>query len=66
VLLASHGPTSLLARAIGRDIKGIASLVIYAVAVGVALVAPWVACALYVVVALLWLVPDQRIERLLA
>jgi uncharacterized membrane protein len=66
VLLASHGPTSLLARAIGRDAKGIASLVIYAVAVGVALVAPWLACALYVVVALLWLVPDRRIERLLA
>ena len=66
VLLASHGSTSLLARAIGRDAKGIASLVIYAVAVAVALVAPWLACALYVVVALLWLVPDQRIERLLA
>jgi uncharacterized membrane protein len=66
VLLASHGPTSLLARALGRDTKGIASLVIYAVAVGVALVAPWLACALYAVVELLWLVPDRRIERLLS
>jgi len=65
VLLASAGPTSLLARALGRDVKGIASLVIYALAVAVALFAPWLACALYVVVALLWLVPDQRIERLL-
>ena len=37
-----------------------------AVAVGVALFAPWLACALYVVVALVWLVPDQRIERLLS
>jgi len=64
-LLATHGPGSLLARAVGRDAKGIASLVIYAVAVGAALLRPWVSCVLYVVVALIWLVPDRRIERLL-
>ncbi len=64
-LQASHGPDSLLGRAVGRDPKGIASLLIYAVAVGLALVRPWLACALYVVVAVMWLVPDQRIEMLL-
>jgi len=65
VLLATHGPGSLLARALGRDAKGIVSLAIYALAVGLALVEPRLACALYVVVALIWLVPDRRIERLL-
>ncbi|HTR20511.1 MAG TPA: TMEM175 family protein [Gemmatimonadales bacterium] len=65
VLLASHGPDSLLARAVGRDAKGVASLCIYAVAVGLAFVEPWLSCGLYAVVALMWLVPDRRIERLL-
>ena len=65
ILLAHHGPESLLARAIGRDTKGIVSLAIYAVAVVLAFVQPAVACALYVVVAMIWLVPDRRIERVL-
>ncbi len=66
VLVAAHGPQSRLARAIGEDFKGVLSLVIYAAAVGVAYFRPWMACALYVVVALIWLVPDRRIERVLA
>jgi len=65
VLLAVNGPDSPLARALGRDHKAIASLVIYAVAVALALARPWLAVALYVVVALIWLVPDRRIERVL-
>ena len=65
VLLAVNGPDSPLARALGRDHKAIASLVLYAVAVGLALARPWLAVALYVVVALIWLVPDRRIERVL-
>ena len=65
VLVAAHGPDSLLARAFGRDVKGVVSLVTYAVAVALAFISPRTACALYVVVALLWLAPDRRIERLL-
>lgn len=65
VLLAVNGPDSLLSRALGRDVKGLASLAIYAVAVSLALVQPWLAFALYVVVELIWLAPDPRIERLL-
>jgi uncharacterized membrane protein len=65
VLLAAHAPDSLLARALGRDAKGVASLLIYVTAVGVAFFRPAIACGLYVVVAMMWLVPDRRIERLL-
>ena len=55
-----------LARAIKRDIKGKVSLVLYIVAIPLAFVATWASIALYVVVALIWLVPDRRIERVLA
>jgi uncharacterized membrane protein len=65
VLLATHSADSVLARALSRDVKGVASLLLYTAAVGLALVRPAFACALYVVVALLWLVPDRRIESLL-
>jgi len=65
-LVADHGPDSALAAAVGRDSKGIASLVIYASAVPLAFVEPWVSCGLYVVVAVMWLVPDRRIETTLA
>ena len=64
-LLASHGPDSVLARAVGRELKGLASLGLYAVAVGLAFIRPWASCGLLAVVAVMWLVPDQRIERLL-
>ena len=66
VLIAGNGADSKLARAVGEDRKGAVSLVLYAVAVGVALVAPLVSCAIYVLVAIVWLVPDRRIERALA
>jgi uncharacterized membrane protein len=62
-LVALHGETSALAKAIGADAKGIASIVIYAVAIGLAFTRPSWSCALYVVVAVIWLVPDRRIER---
>ena len=64
-LLAHHGPESPLATALGRDWKGKASLGIYLVAVGLAFVERWVAFGLYVLVAIMWLVPDPRIERVL-
>ncbi len=64
-LLAHHGPDSALGKAIGADFKGRISLVIYLVGIGLALVQPWLGVATYSVVALIWLVPDRRIERTL-
>src|SRR5256714_757706 len=63
VLLSIHKPDSVLATALGEDFKGKISLVIYLVAIPLALVRSWLACALYVLVAVMWLVPDRRIER---
>ena len=65
-IIALEGPGSTLARAVGRDVKGRLSPVLYAVGVGMAFVVPWVSIGLYVAVALLWLVPDPRVERQLA
>jgi uncharacterized membrane protein len=64
-LVAHHGRNSAIAAAIGDDFKGKISLVIYAVAIPLAFVQSWLACALYVLVALIWLIPDRRIERVL-
>ncbi len=61
-----HGAESVLAKAVGRDFKGKASLAMYAAAVGLAFVAPWIAGAIYVAVAVMWLAPDRRIEREMA
>ena len=66
VLLATHDADSVIARAIGRDFKGWVSLGIYVVALAVSLVWPPGALGLYVLVAIIWLVPDRRIERTLA
>ena len=66
-ILRFEGPDSKLAGALGSDIKGRLSLVIYALAILLALFAwPWMAWVLYAVVALMWLIPDPRIERHLA
>ena len=59
----SQGPHSRLKSAVGSDAKGIASVVLYAAAIAVAFVNPWVAEAVYLGVAVMWLVPDPRIER---
>ncbi len=64
-LVATDGPASPLARAVGADRKGLLSRVLYAIAIPAAFVRPWIAGALYVLVAVLWLVPDRRIERVL-
>lgn len=63
-ILAIEGPEHTLAAAIGKDAKGKISPLIYAAAIGLAFVSQWIACALYVLVATMWLVPDRRIERL--
>lgn len=65
-LIAAEGPDSVLRRAIGGDRKGNLSLLIYAAAIPLAFVDARLAQACYVIVALMWLVPDRRIERVLA
>jgi uncharacterized membrane protein len=65
-LAAHHGKDSKLAVAIGKDYKGLLSLVIYALAIVLAGRYTWVAFSLYVVVALIWFIPDRRIERVIA
>ena len=65
-LLSLHGRDSVLATALGSDFKGKISIVINLVAIPLALVKWWAACALYVLVAIMWLVPDRRIEKTLA
>lgn len=63
-LLAIHDKDSKLALALGSDFKGKVSIIIYIVAIPLAFVHPWLAYSLYVLVALMWLVPDRRIEKL--
>jgi uncharacterized membrane protein len=65
VIIRGQGRDSLLAQAVGRDLKGKSSLVMYAIAIPAAFVHAWIAYALYVAVAVIWLVPDKRIERAL-
>jgi len=65
-IVAKHGRRSLLATAIGRDLKGTASLLMYGAAIPLSYLNVWIANSLYVAVALTWLVPDRRIERALA
>ncbi len=62
-LLAHHGKDSRLARAVGRDVKGQMSVVIYALGIALAFWRVWAADVCYVLVALMWFVPDPRIER---
>ena len=64
-ILVHEGPRSLLASALGRDWKGKLSPVIYLAAIPLALLSPWISNGLYAFVALLWLIPDRRIERAL-
>ena len=64
-LIAVDGPHSTLARAIGRDYKGRSSPPLYVAGIAASFWSPWVAGGIYVAVALMWLVPDPRIERTL-
>ncbi|MDB5496159.1 MAG: hypothetical protein JWP28_190 [Phenylobacterium sp.] len=65
LMIRHEGADSALARAMGRDIKGKVSLVMYALAIGLAFVQPVVSLALYVLVAMIWFIPDRRVERTL-
>jgi uncharacterized membrane protein len=63
-LIAYHGKDSVLAASVGRDKKGTTSLGLYLAAIPISLWKPWLACALYSLVAIIWLLPDPRIEKL--
>jgi uncharacterized membrane protein len=65
-LISHHGKDSTIATALGRDFKGKVSLVFYAVAIPASFLDTRLACALYVVVAVMWLIPDRRIEKKLS
>lgn len=65
-IIASQGSGSILAKAIGSDIKGKISPILYVIAILLAFVDHWISDAIYIIVALLWLIPDRRIERTLA
>ena len=64
-LVVGHGPDSRIARAVGRDVKGKLSIVAYLVGIAVAPAVPWFSIGVYVVVALVWLIPDRRMERVI-
>jgi len=61
-ILRIEGPHSAFARAIGRDTKGTISPLLYAIAIPIAFVSVWTAFGIYMFVALIWLVPDRRLE----
>jgi TMEM175 potassium channel family protein len=63
MLLRAEGEQSVLRRAVGSDVKGKLSPLLYCVGIGVSFADRWIGLALYVVVALMWLVPDRRVER---
>jgi len=63
-IISAQGPASRLANALGRDLKGKASPVLYIAGIALAYVNRWIAIGFYVVVALMWLIPDRRIESI--
>jgi len=65
-IIAGEGESSLLKKAVGKDRKGIVSVILYAVAIPFGFYFHWIAHGIYILVALIWLVPDRRIERVLA
>jgi uncharacterized membrane protein len=65
ILIRHHGRDSALALAVGHDIKGVLSLAIYVLAIAIAFFNRWISLGLYVAVAVMWLVPDRRIERVM-
>jgi len=65
IIVADHGRDSKLASALGEDWKGKLSLVLYASGIGVAFVEPWVSTVIYAVVAVIWLIPDRRLARVI-
>ncbi|MCA9401870.1 MAG: DUF1211 domain-containing protein [Candidatus Omnitrophica bacterium] len=65
-LLTRHGQNSVLGRAIGKDSKGKISILLYLTAIVLSYIHPYLSCVIYALVAIIWIVPDQRIEKALA
>ncbi|KAB5488335.1 MULTISPECIES: TMEM175 family protein [Flagellimonas] len=65
IIIKSQGHDSILKHAVGKDIKGKISPVLYIIGIGLAWVSPWASGLMYVLVALMWLIPDKRIEKML-
>ena len=65
-LASLHGKNSIISRALGSDRKGIASVVIYAIGIGLSFVNNWLGFSMYVIVACMWFIPDKRIEQKIA
>ena len=65
LIIASQGTNSLLKKAVGRDLKGKLSLTLYMIAIAISFWAQWISQGLFILVALIWLVPDRRIEKVL-
>ena len=65
-IIRAQGPDSILKKAVGRDLKGKLSPVLYVLAIVATLVSTWIAETIYVIVALVWLIPDRRIEKVLS
>jgi len=63
LLATTHGKESTLAKAIGKDKKGVMSVIIYAIGIGLTFIQPWIGFTLYALVAGMWFIPDKRIER---
>jgi uncharacterized membrane protein len=63
VIIRCNGPDSKVATAVGSDVKGVVSVVLYLFAIGLAWVSPWLAYGIYVLVALTWFIPDRRLSR---
>ena len=65
LIIASQGTNSLLKKAVGRELKGKLSLALYMIAIAISFWAQWISQGLFILVALIWLVPDRRIEKVL-
>ena len=65
-IIKAEGENSLVRRAVGSDRKGVLSIAMYAIAIPCGFFAHWVAHSIYILVALIWLIPDRRIERIIA
>jgi uncharacterized membrane protein len=61
-IISNHGPDSIFSRAIGKDIKGKISPILYVLGIGLGWISPWISGGIYILVALIWVVPDKRIE----
>lgn len=64
-IIRRNGADSALATALGSDLKGKMTMALYVAAIAIAFALPWLAHAIYVIVSLVWLIPDQRIEKAL-